>query len=224
MWLFQKIRDYIDVIYDIGCSNNSIYVQFQGEVHYFDPTDRIWQLASYLATTPDIKNKFYHIRNFGLSSETSSNKMVTWETGGVIPDNKGNLNYTNDATKMIKTMKASDYIDLLNTQAPDFVKIDTEGHELAVLKGFEDNLYNVKVVQFEYGGINWTLGIKMGDIITYLKNFGFCDFSYVSRDGLIKVNWSEDFKDHYTYCNIVCFQKKFLEKIPQDISLFKSNS
>ena len=221
VWMFQKIKDHIDVIYDVGASNDSIFTQFIGEVHYFDPSDRVNQINCH----PDlIKNKSYYICKFGLSDETMTDKIVTWETGGVIPDSEGNLNYAPAASKTMETMKGSDYILLRNSQSPDFIKIDTEGHELSVLKGFGPALSNTKVIQFEYGGINWTLGIKLGDIITYLKDFGFCNFSYISKDGLTKVNWSKDFKDHYTYCNIICFQKKFLEKLPEDINLFKSNS
>jgi FkbM family methyltransferase len=36
----------------------------------------------------------------------------------------------------------------------DYVKIDVEGHELSVLKGFGEFLKKVKLVQFEFGGCN----------------------------------------------------------------------
>ena len=36
----------------------------------------------------------------------------------------------------------------------DYVKIDVEGHELSVLKGFGELLESVKLIQFEFGGCN----------------------------------------------------------------------
>ena len=37
-WFFNQIKEDIDVIYDVGASDNSIFVDFTGEVHYFEPS------------------------------------------------------------------------------------------------------------------------------------------------------------------------------------------
>lgn len=34
---FNTIKDKIDVVFDIGCRTDSEFVNFTGEVHYFDP-------------------------------------------------------------------------------------------------------------------------------------------------------------------------------------------
>ena len=39
-----------------------------------------------------------------------------------------------------------------NSIKPDFIKIDVEGHELAVLEGLGDYINDLKVIQFEFGG------------------------------------------------------------------------
>lgn len=83
----------------------------------------------------------------------------------------------------------------------DFLKIDTEGFELCVLKGFDDYLKKVKIIQFEYGGTFLDNEIKLSTIIDYLKNYNFSNFSYLVKDGTILI---ENFEDHYQYCNIVC--------------------
>jgi len=46
----------------------------------------------------------------------------------------------------------------------DYVKIDVEGHELAVLRGFGDQLGRAQLIQFEFGGTNL-------DTRTYFKDF-----------------------------------------------------
>ncbi len=56
----------------------------------------------------------------------------------------------------------------------DFLKIDVEGHEPNVLKGFEAMLRAgaVDVIQFEYGYINIEVGFLLKDFHAYLEGFG----------------------------------------------------
>ena len=51
-----------------------------------------------------------------------------------------------------------------NAQFPTFMKIDVEGHELDVLRGFGKHLDPIKIIQFEFGGCNI-------DSRTYFKDF-----------------------------------------------------
>ena len=57
----------------------------------------------------------------------------------------------------------------------DLLKIDTEGHELAVLKGFESQLSTGKItlIQFEYGLTYLPARITLGDIYNFLLPFGY---------------------------------------------------
>ena len=34
---FLDIKNNINVIFDVGCRSDSEFINFQGEVHYFDP-------------------------------------------------------------------------------------------------------------------------------------------------------------------------------------------
>lgn len=57
----------------------------------------------------------------------------------------------------------------------DFLKIDTEGHEFAVLKGAAEFLKNhqIKMIQFEYGGTYIDSRVILKDVYGYLKQFGY---------------------------------------------------
>ena len=37
----MNIRDKIDCVFDVGCRTDSEFVNFTGEVHYFDPVSEI---------------------------------------------------------------------------------------------------------------------------------------------------------------------------------------
>src|SRR5205814_1039651 len=55
----------------------------------------------------------------------------------------------------------------------DFIKIDTEGYELEVLKGAQAVLPLVDAIQFEYGGTYADSGITLNDVYVLLRNHGF---------------------------------------------------
>ena len=63
---------------------------------------------------------------------------------------------------------------------------------------------NVKIIQFEYGGTFLDNNKKLIDVINYLQDKGFYNFSYLTSYGTEIIT---DFNDHYQYCNIVCINK-----------------
>ena len=60
----------------------------------------------------------------------------------------------------------------------DYLKIDTEGAELMILKGAEKNLRDKRIqcIQLEYGDTYKDAGFGVGDVITYLKKFDYLEF------------------------------------------------
>ena len=102
---------------------------------------------------------------------------------------------------LLKIKKAQDYIVKHNIENIDFLKIDTEGFELSVLKGFGKYLRRVKLIQFEYGGTYLDSGIKLIEVKNYLESFGFTRFAYLVKNGTIPIT---NFDDHYQYSNIIC--------------------
>lgn len=57
----------------------------------------------------------------------------------------------------------------------DLIKVDVEGHELAVFKGMSRMLAKglVRAIQFEYGGCNLDAKVNLGDIWYFLEPHGF---------------------------------------------------
>lgn len=71
------------------------------------------------------------------------------------------------AEETIQTTRFEDYWKSQLHECPvDLVKMDVEGHELAVLRGFGAALENVRVCQFEFGGANI-------DTRTFLQDFWY---------------------------------------------------
>jgi len=82
----------------------------------------------------------------------------------------------------------------------DFAKVDTEGFEFDVLIGMTNHLKNrtVRFIQIEYGGTYEDRGIKLNDVIAFLKPFGYSVYDFGKRYYKI-----ENFNDDFIYNNLL---------------------
>ena len=194
---FKSIKDSTNIIFDIGCRNDSQFLQFDREVHYFDP---IGSFIDDLASQSSCNNMRF-LNKFGLSDKEDTLEYFP-QFQSFHERNVTFRDYDRTNHISLRVRKATDYIREMNIGDIDFVKIDTEGHELAVLIGFEDDIRKVGIIQFEYGGTFQDTGVKLRDVVDHLTEKGFGGFAYLGPDGIVKI---DDFSDHYVYCNIVCF-------------------
>jgi len=196
---FKNIKDNINVIFDVGCRSDSEFINFTGDVHYFDPVN---EFIEKLKIQKNL-NKSSYFNNFGLGEENK--EIYYYPNYQSFYDRIKSCNKSDDANKILLNIKkGKDYIINNNIKNIDFLKIDTEGYELHVLQGFEDFIENIKIIQFEYGGTFLDNNKKLFDVINYLKQKGFYKFSYLTNYGTEIIT---NFNDHYQYCNIVCINK-----------------
>lgn len=196
---YNAIKGKINTIFDVGCRSDTLFDSFEGDVHYFDP---MVEFINRLSAQPNT-NKASYYNTFGLGNETT--EMYYYPMYQSFYDRINSCKVSDDKDKfLLKIRKAKDYILENNINNIDFLKIDTEGYEFNVLKGFEDKLDIIKVIQFEYGGTYLDNNTNLIDVINYLKERGFDNFSYLVNNGMVPIT---DFTDHYKYCNIVCTNK-----------------
>ena len=196
---FMYIQNKINVIFDVGCRSDSEFINFSGEVHYFDP---IHEFIEQLKKQKNA-NKISYFNNFGLGNE--NNQFYYYPKYESFYDRIASCHISDDNNKiLLNVKKGKDYVISKNIEKIDFLKIDTEGYELNVLQGFEECLENIKIIQFEYGGTFLDNNIKLIDVKNYLEQKGFHKFSYLTNAGPVLIT---DYNDHYQYCNIVCIHK-----------------
>lgn len=70
-------------------------------------------------------------------------------------------------------IKASDYMKEQGIDSVDFMKIDVEGMDFKVIKGLEEMLQNVRVIQFEYGMFNIASKDLLTDFFKQLSAYNF---------------------------------------------------
>ena len=199
-FLYSFIENHIKSIFDVGCRDDSLFKNFGGTVHYFEPSiDSIEKLKKQLNY-----NKKSYYNNIALSDKTGN--FYYYPKYQSLHNRIKSCNIDDDENKqLISAMTGFDYVKNNNINEIDFLKIDVEGHEFSVIKGFKESISCVNVIQFEYGGTFIDTGIKLIDIKNYLNGI-FDDFYYLKPTSITKIT---DFTDHYMYCNIVCFNKKY---------------
>jgi hypothetical protein len=100
LFFFNLIKDNINIIFDIGCKNDSLYLNFNKEVHYFDPVESNIDLLSNNNTNINSKSFF---NKFGLS-DTNEDIYYYPHYDSFINRNK-TLNYNNTDKIILKVKK-----------------------------------------------------------------------------------------------------------------------
>ena len=65
---FLHIKDKINIIFDVGCRTDSEFVNFSGEVHYFDPVSEFIEKLKFIQNS----NKASYFNNFGLGNKNET--------------------------------------------------------------------------------------------------------------------------------------------------------
>lgn len=200
---FDKISKHINIMFDVGTYTESIYTQFDGIVHYFDPYE------PYIDT---------------LKNQPNNNKESFFNSIG-LSDAEGSINFYPNTSSLVKRPCSSDgfvsafvkrgdtYIEENNVDEIDFLKIDVECMESYVFRGFAEKLNNVKIIQFEYGPGQAEVGDNLNNMLTYLEQYGFKKFYFMfhGNPDLIEIT---NRNDTWNWCNIVSYNSKYFDTEP----------
>jgi FkbM family methyltransferase len=194
----QSIKDKLNIVFDVGCREDSLLLDLECEAHYFEPNIEFFDQ---IRSKPN-KNKKSFFNNFGLGNIES--KLIYHKKHQSFIHRTKTCGQDNDTT-IFDVKKAITYIRNNDIEFIDFLKIDVEGYELYVVQGFEDYLSKIKIIQFEYGGTYIDANIRLIDIINKLST-NFTNFNYLDKNKLVPI---QDYEDHHQYCNIVCFNREY---------------
>ena len=129
-----------DVIFDIGAAFGSYCLPalaMRAIVYAFSPEHEFPKIKDTIAENNGFKQRC-HVYNFGFYSETGFFKTDTakfFKKGEMDEDAMSNSNRANWTGWYIPVKRLDDFVAKENLEKIDFIKIDTEGAELEVLKG-----------------------------------------------------------------------------------------
>lgn len=170
-------------------------------IHAFEPSKITSE--KFKETTKGISELI--LNNCGLSDEKGELELFyDKETSGLSSLYQRDLKHANiemSKSEMIKLIRLDDYCENNAITTIDLLKIDVEGHELAVLKGCGKLLSDKKIknIQFEFGGCNI-------DSRTYFKDFyNLLSNNYkiyrIIKNNIIEINTYTELNEIFTTVN-----------------------
>jgi FkbM family methyltransferase len=179
----------------------------QAEIHMFEPSEvcgaklRERFAADELATVEAV----------ALSDYEGSGTLFADEEGSALASlsrrNLDHIGITMDTAEAVRVMRLERYWEsVLGSRDIDFVKIDVEGHELAVLKGFGQALARTSVIQFEFGGTQIDTRHYFKDYFEFFRDAGFRLWR-ISPLGLESVDRYSEAEENFLIANYMAARR-----------------
>jgi FkbM family methyltransferase len=160
------------VMVDVGACKGGAFREFAQQgwvVHAFEPNPPLYA---------DL------LKKFNLPNVTLNNSAVSDVEGEEIPfyTSEESLGIsslkpfrdTHELAAHVKTIKLDNYLGANGIKGIDFLKVDTEGFDLMVLKGLDLGQYPAEAVLCEFEDRKTKpLGYSMQDMADYLQSFGY---------------------------------------------------
>lgn len=211
-WLSGQKRP---VCLDVG-ANEGDYTQMllqaqpQAQVHAFEPHLLTFaRLAARHGGHVDIR-----LTNAGCGAEAGELELFDYAQGegsshasvhrGVIEKLRGEPS----SAHRVPVVCVDDYLDANGIGTVDLLKIDTEGHELAVLQGARESLRagRIRCVHLEFNEMNAYSHVHFLDLFEMLPNFRL---HRLLPAGMLELeNYSPLFCEIYAFQNIVAFLRE----------------
>lgn len=108
----------------------------------------------------------------------------------------------------VQTERLDAFCQQRNITSIDFLKIDTEGNELNVLKGADYllKMQAISIIQFEYGGCYLDSKSTLQEIYKYLTNYGYSIYRIIP-EGLIHIKQWRPELENFAYSNYLAVKK-----------------
>ncbi len=197
---FTKMKGLFRVVVDVGVRDDVYYLEGSdpsSHMYLFEPHPVFF---SKLQTTIEDRGFFKthpHLTLFNQGVSDGSGTLAYYEEAQSFVNR-----WNEQPSKHLPVVRLDSLASLHAEPEISFLKIDTEGYELDVLRGAEGLLSKTKLIQFEYGGTYPHRGIQLQDVIRYLQSHGFVFFYYFLEGGFFCMD-SQTVLEHQQYSNIL---------------------
>ncbi|MEO8764190.1 MAG: FkbM family methyltransferase [Ginsengibacter sp.] len=208
--IIKKHRGEKFVLFDIGANIGNfssaaikmfreIYPEKNIEVHAFEP------LLPTFVKLQQVAGEEINCRliNSGISEIPGISKIHFHENADSFASLYKRVAVDLPSETNISLIRLESYMAEQNISVIDFLKIDTEGHELSVLKSAGEYLKPtiIKAIQFEYGGTYIDARIYLKDIYTLLDSKGYRIYKIYPRK--IKPRKYHPSMENFQYANFI---------------------
>lgn len=201
---FIKTKNEKILFFDVGCNIGDwtkealdVNQSLDLHIHCFEPTPSTFKQLQENTK----KHETVTLNNIALSDKTGE-AQITWNNDCDVLAKLDKEPSTADSKKTnaskVALSSGDDYIKTAKIKHIHFLKIDTEGHDLSVMKGFSTTLKAgaIDVIQFEYGRANILNGESLHVINSFLEKHGYTIAKIYPNDlffGYDSWNWEENY-------------------------------
>ena len=174
--MLQQLAPYLRVVFDVGANvgdwtHAAHSASPSAQVHSFEIIpETALRLKERFSTVPEVR-----VSQIGLLEAPGSTQVFYYPENSTV---SSVVPFPHDVAheSVAATVSTGDlYCDEVGVDRIDLLKVDTEGTELSVLKGFERRLADqrVVIVQFEYGLTSILTKDLLRDFYDYLSPLGY---------------------------------------------------
>tara|TARA_B100000029_G_scaffold390218_1_gene386943 strand:- start:645 stop:1406 length:762 start_codon:yes stop_codon:yes gene_type:complete len=195
----------VNILIDIG-SNKGAYSDVflknypNSNIYIFEPQKYLYEklLVKYS------NNKNIKIFNCAIDEEEKEANLYKSFDGdgeGSIYKRKYIKNEKN-LKEVIKCKRLDEVLNIDRNQIIDFVKIDVEGNEIKTLRGSEKIIYQIKVLQIEFGGTWIDSRYFYRDLYEFFKAKNFKLYR-MSPNSLIEIKEYDETDEYFSFTNFI---------------------
>lgn len=144
--LFKQLKD-LKVIFDVGAREDIDYLELwpDSEHHLFEPNPKFYPILQ--VKTESKEN--VHVNGFGLGDREETRGYYELLQGFI---GSGGVSETATPHMILPIKTLGQYVAEKDIKSIDFLKIDTEGHDIKVLLGAYNWFNMIKFIQYEHWG------------------------------------------------------------------------
>lgn len=181
-WRF--LREYIEqesprVIFDVGAHEGTYTLRINKQ----DPSIRVYSFEPVAKTYETLQRNVAGLNNilpFKLALSSNIGPMTIYTNSKIQAINTlqkviDSPDFSYDGSEIVEVSTVDQFCKDHNVTHIDMLKIDTEGHDLEVIRGAREMISakKIDVIQFEFGTLNTFSHTYIYDFSQYLKPFGY---------------------------------------------------
>jgi FkbM family methyltransferase len=208
--VFKLVKSDTPLLFDVGGHVGEYTVEFLkrfplGRSCIFEPSaSHVALLRQRLAGRPEVK-----IFPVGLGTESGQMPLYKDQNiSGLASLSQRRLEYLGIKMDQVETVTISTVdtiVEETGLTTIDLLKIDVEGHDLAVLRGASNAMERgiVKLAQFEFGGCNLDSRTNLQDFYYFFKAYNFTIGLIQPSNRIQLIDHYDEFYEQYRTTNLV---------------------
>lgn len=206
----RKIKTAVDVGGNVGNYSQCLLKSIDDvEIHIFEPSEKNFKIL----TEKYVDNPRVFLYKLALSDVSSQTQLYADKSGsGLASLTKRDLSYIGldfEFSENVETVRFDNFWDFnAKNNVVDVIKIDVEGHEINVLNGLGDFVFQVKAIQFEFGGCNIATKTYFKDLWDFFESKEFVIFR-VTPIGSQRIYKYMELDERFVTTNYVAVNSKY---------------